>query len=245
MKAFVSGVLLILLAAVVTWSLLPEPRRLQVIDQLGVSAFLANKRALQALKSQDFSLAQQEWNAAVNASPSRPDLLFNMALGYQLLAKGEAAQKSYSILLGDENTPESLRFMSRFNLGVQAQENKDVPKALEEYQAALDIVPDSRETKINIELLIQNQQAQQGGKDGEQGKDQKEGDQGSQGEDEKGDQPKEYAKNPKPQPKPFQSEKLNPADVNKILGEIRQQEQRIRQEFNKRDVKEQARDKDW
>jgi hypothetical protein len=33
--------------------------------------------------------------------------------------------------------------------------------------------------------------------------------------------------------------------VNKILGELKQQEQKIRAEFNKREVKEKPKEKDW
>ncbi|MGZ5280485.1 MAG: tetratricopeptide repeat protein, partial [Pseudobdellovibrionaceae bacterium] len=62
--------------------------------------------------------------------------------------------------------------------------------------------------------------------------------------DEKQDQPKEYGKN-KPQPQKFKSGELTQGDVNKILGEIKQQEQKIRAEFNKKETKDEPRDKDW
>lgn len=59
------------------------------------------------------------------------------------------------------------------------------------------------------------------------------------------DQPKQPAPNQKYQPRPFNGKELSEADVKKILGEIKQQEQKIRSEFNRKDVKEQPRDKDW
>jgi Ca-activated chloride channel family protein len=59
------------------------------------------------------------------------------------------------------------------------------------------------------------------------------------------DQPKTPAKNEKYKPRPFDGKELSEADVKKILGEIKQQEQKIRSEFNRKDVKEQPRDKDW
>jgi len=38
---------------------------------------------------------------------------------------------------------------------------------------------------------------------------------------------------------------LSPSDVNKILGELKQQEQRIRGEYNRKEAKEPPRGKDW
>ncbi|RYZ86954.1 MAG: hypothetical protein EOP06_13550 [Proteobacteria bacterium] len=63
--------------------------------------------------------------------------------------------------------------------------------------------------------------------------------------DQKKDKPKEYGQNPKPQPKKFDSKELNEGDVKKILQELKQQEQKIRAEFNRKEAKEQPRDKDW
>ncbi|MBC7370947.1 MAG: tetratricopeptide repeat protein [Bdellovibrionaceae bacterium] len=56
---------------------------------------------------------------------------------------------------------------------------------------------------------------------------------------------KKYGGNPKPQPKKFDSKDLSEGDVKKILQELKQQEQKIRAEFNRKEVKEQPRDKDW
>lgn len=245
------GLFLLVLFAL---SLTPDPIRQSLSARLGLDAFLANEKASQAMKGQDFSAALQNWSSAVNNGPGRADLLFNLGLGYQLLNKGDEAGKIYSTLTKNPDTPNEIQFFSHFNGGVMASadaENPNIDGALKEYQAALDIVPDSKETKINIELLTKNGGGKggKGGKDGkdknDKDKDKKDGD-GENKDKQDPNQPKNYADNKKqPQPKPFKSEQLTPSDVNKILGEIRQQEQKIRTEFNKREVKEQPRDQDW
>lgn len=83
---------------------------------------------------------------------------------------------------------------------------------------------------------------------GDESKDQKDpkDQEGQDKEKEKKDKDnKKYGQNPKPQPKPFKAEDLSEGDVKKILGEIKQQEQKIRSEYNRKEVKEQPRDKDW
>ena len=114
------------------------------------------------------------------------------------------------------------------------------------------INPNSRETKVNIELLIQ--QGGQGGGEGEQKEDPKESDQKNENEDSKDSEqkqkdeskPKEYKKNQKYQMQPFDSKELSEQDVKKIFDELKQQEQRIRQEFNKdENPKENSNGKDW
>lgn len=81
----------------------------------------------------------------------------------------------------------------------------------------------------------------------DQGKDQK--DQQGQGDDQKEkkdrEQKKEFKQSPKYQPRPFKGEELSEGDVKKILGELKQQEGKIRAEYNRKEVKEQPRDKDW
>lgn len=242
--------------ALIVYVLLPKPWTNELESKLYWGAFLNNEKALTAFKGQDLSLATSQWAQGLSTSPGLMELHYNLALGWQLMNRSDESVKSYNILLKNPNTSSGLQFDSNFNMGVLHQTAKQVDPALQNYQAALDISPSSRETKINIELLIQEQQ---GGGQG-QNQDQSEGDKGGEGDqskkpdgeqdqDGKGDQqkdePKEYAKNPPPQKKQFKSEQLSQSDVNKILGEIKQQEQKIRAEYNKKEGKEQPRDKDW
>lgn len=101
----------------------------------------------------------------------------------------------------------------------------------------------------------QKQKADQQKKDGD-GKDQKDdpnkGDKDKEdkekdkdGEDKKEQQPKQVQGSPKYKPRPFNGKELTEGDVKKILGELKQQEEKIRAEFNRKEVKEQPRDKDW
>ena len=228
--------------SVFTWLILPASVKSSVVDSLKVVAALANSRAIDAFKAQDLATATAALSEGLAASPEDSRLHFNLGFAWQLMKRAEDAVKSYKQVLKSEDSTNNEKFMSHFNMGVMNQGAKEVDKALVDYQAALDLNPDSRETKINIELLIQNGGGG-GGKGEQENKDQqKEGE--GQGDKEKEQQPKEYAPN-KPQKPQFKSEELTPSDVNKILGELKQQEQRIRSEYNRREGKEPARGKDW
>ena len=103
----------------------------------------------------------------------------------------------------------------------------------------------------NQDQKNQDQQKKDGDKDKkDQKQDQGKGDQekdnkDQEGKDKKQDQPKQMQNSPKYKPRPFNSKELTEGDVKKILGELKQQEEKIRAEFNRKDVKEQPRDKDW
>lgn len=244
----------ILFGGILIYSLLPKPWTNEIESRLYWRAFLANESGLRSFKDKDLSLATNKWAEGLSFSPGLMPLHYNLGLGWQLMSRNEEAVKSYNIPLKDPNASSEIQFDSNFNMGVLFQAAKQTDPALEKYQAALDIEPNSRETKINIELLIQSQQG--GGKGEGENKDKKDDQGGGKGDqdqkkdqDGKGDQnkeeeKKEYAKN-KPQKKEFKSEQLSQSDVNKILGEIKQQEQKIRAEYNKKEGKEQPRDKDW
>ena len=132
-----------------------------------------------------------------------------------------------------------------FNLAIVLTKQKKIGEALAAYQACLDIQPDSKEVKTNIELLWQG-----GGGEGEdkddkkdpkgKGKDKKEG----PGDDK--DQPKEKGEpQQKKQPKSFESKELTDGDVKKILDEVKNQENAIRAQEYERNLKEAPRGKDW
>ena len=61
----------------------------------------------------------------------------------------------------------------------------------------------------------------------------------------KKDQKQGYEPNAKYKPRPFQGEELSEGDVKKILGELKNQEQRISANFEKKERKEKKNDKDW
>ncbi len=226
-------------------------------------SFLTNREGANLILKGSPAGAQEKFIEGLAESPFEARLHLNLGLTFEQLGQNEKAQASYKTGLGFAKDPEEV-FVANFNLGQMAQKAKQKEEALKYYQAALKVNPNSLETKVNIELLTQENQGNGKGdsqdkdknqdqnkdkndqskdqKDGKDKEDQKEEDQGK--EQEKKDQPKQYGKN-KPQPQKFKSEDLTQGDVNKILGEIKQQEQKIRAEFNKREVKEQPKDKDW
>ncbi|PIS09901.1 MAG: hypothetical protein COT73_12300 [Bdellovibrio sp. CG10_big_fil_rev_8_21_14_0_10_47_8] len=214
-----------------------------------------NREGLKLLQEKKPSEAQQKFLEALIKDPLEAGLHFNLALTYDLLGQVDKAQSSYKTSL-DLAQDDEIKFRADFNLGLIEQKQKKVDEALAYYQEALKYHPDSNETKINIELLTQENQGKKGqnGDDKDQKqKDQDQKDQNKEGQDQKDkkddkkdqeQKKKEYAPQ-KPQPRKFKSEELTQGDVNKILGEIKQQEQKIRAEFNKKEVKEKPRDKDW
>jgi tetratricopeptide (TPR) repeat protein len=146
------------------------------------------------------------------------------------------------------------RFHALFNAAVALTELKRVDEALSFYQAALELEPDSIETKTNIELLTAS--AQGGGGEGDQkDKDKKDG----EGKGDKKEEPKDgegdKEKQPPPssgqqkkkenKPKPFKSEDLSEQDMNRIMEEIKRQEEQIRAKSQREGAKDAPPDKDW
>jgi tetratricopeptide (TPR) repeat protein len=223
------------------------------------STVFENQEGISDLKAGNAQQAQEKFLSSLSTTPLEARLHYNLGLSFEALGQMEKAQASYQTALRLAQD-DATRFSANFNLGEMAQKAKKKDEALAYYQEALRYNPESHETKVNIELLTQNKGGGQGqgddkqdqkDKDGKgQGdqdqdqKDDKKDDQGKDGDKKKDQQPKQYAKN-KPQPRKFQSGQLTQGDVNKILGEIKQQEQKIRAEYNKKDVKEQPREKDW
>ncbi len=227
-----------------------------------------NRAGNKALKANTFQIAGDKYIEALGLNPFLPELHLNLGLSFEMLQQAEKAQQSYKeaerLALKTGNLP--LLFMARFNQAQLLGKAKKVDEAIALYQSALEIVPSSKEAKTNIELLTQSQQGkggsdqqnkdqdqknqnqqQQQNKDNKDGKDnQDKKDQNKEGDDkDKDKQDKKYQNSAKYKPRPFNGKDLSEGDVKKILGEIKQQESKIRAEFNRKDVKEQPRDKDW
>ncbi len=231
---------------------------------------ILNREGNKSLKAQNAQEASEKYLAALRYDPYQPELHLNLGLSFEFLQMPDKALQSYRYadeLAQKENQP-MVSFMARFNAGQLLGKAKKVDEALEFYQKALDILPSSIETKHNIELLTQSQQGggqgegenkddkkdqpQQGDQkkdDKGQGKDQDKKEDPKDGKDKdenkKESKPQEKQQSPKYKPRPFAGKELDEGDVKKILGEIKQQEQRIRADFNRKEQKEQPRDKDW
>ena len=220
-------------------------------------------RARTELKSERYEDALQTYLEMIERNPNRPSTHSNVGVLMGVLQKPDEALKSlkHALSLAEKYQDKSAEFILNFNLGAFYGAQKDVAGALKHYQAALDLVPTSIETKTNIELLIQqqnsggkgdsNSQQQQNQQQG-QGDNKENQDQNGQNQDQKNnesDKPKDDQQrqsSPRYKPRPFQGEQLSEGDVKKILGELRNQEQKIRANFDKKE-KGNARDneKDW
>lgn len=226
-----------------------------------------NSQAIKLLQDEKASDAQKIWQGEMEELPLQPELHLNLGVAAETLKNNSQAINYYTQALKLSQDPEE-RFYARYNLAQILAKEKQIDLALLFYQMALEIKPDHYESKVNIELLMQQQQQQQDKKDQGEGeskdpnqpqepnkdqsqdpKDGKDPSQEGKGEDKdkdkNGDQDKNYGKPPKNQPRPFEGKELDQNDVNKILSELKQQEQKIRANFNRKKVKEEPREKDW
>lgn len=205
----------------------------------------SNRNGNEAMTEKRFSDAQGFYIEALGVDPFISEIHSNLGLTFLELKKPEDAIKSFEAAekFARKNEP---MFVARFNQGVTRGASKQIEEALLAYQRALDINPQSIEVKTNIELLLSQQSDQgEGQGQGENSKDGK-GDQESENQENKKDQPKDYSKDPQKPYKPREFEgDLSEADVKKILGELKQQEQKIRGQFYRNEIKERPRDKDW
>lgn len=213
--------------------------------------YLKNRKGISQTKAQQLSAARESFVDALAIAPFQPELHLNLGVIDGGLGRVDAAEAGYQNAEHYAANNPALTFAARFNMGEIEGKAKKIDAALKWYQAALAIDPTSLETKTNIELLLGGQ-GQGEGKDNQENKDNKDqkGDQKQDKKDDKDkdgdkDKPKDHAQNsPKYKPREFKGE-LSEGDVKKILGEIRQQEKKIRSEFNRREAKERPRDKDW
>lgn len=228
------------------------------------SELLKDRSARAEIKAEHYEEALQNYLQMVEQNPNRYSTHSNIGVLLGMIQKPEDAEKSllHALKLAEESKDPKAIFTSRFNLGVFYGAQKKVALALENYQQALEVLPTSIETKTNIELLIQQQQNQQGegqsnsqdpNQQGQNGQDQqnKDDQQGDKKDENKEDQSKPKDDQTREQssrykPRPYQGDQLSEGDVKKILGELRSQEQKIRANFDKKE-KGQSRDneKDW
>lgn len=223
----------------------------------------ASKEAARFLKDNQAAKAYEASLRGVENESFSATHHLNMGLSLEALGNAENALKAYLNAKKYARADDEL-FVASFNAGQLLGKAKRVDEALVFYQEALKYKPDSIETKTNIELLIQQEQGGGKGKNDQQqqqqqnsSNNQKQNGNGNDKQDPKdqnqnkdqqgpqGEKQKQYAESPKYVPRQFNGKDLNEADVKKILGELKNQEQKIRAEYNKRDSKESPRGKDW
>lgn len=205
-----------------------------------MDSYLSNRAGIEKLGEKAYLPAYQEFLRALESDPLNPDTHLNLALALEANEEFERAEKAYQGALRVIPEGDSRRFEALFNLaGVQGKQSK-IAEALATYQAALELDPESKAVKTNIELLWQQGQGQGEG-ESDPNQEPKDGDKKNPNQ---GDQGKEPPKK-KQQPRPFNSQQLTPQDVKKILDEIKNQEQGVRAQEYDKGAKEAPRGKDW
>ena len=232
-------------------------------------SYYYNYKARKALENKSPELALEYTLRILELEPQAAQIHSNLAVIFDYLQKKDESEKSHQQALKIlESHLTNLRqidaFQIFYNLGVYYGAQKKIDQALQFYQRALDIDPTSIETKHNIELLIQSQQQQQQNgqsqnqdqkvnqseqkqdpKDQKDNKDKKDQDKKDDKDKKEQDQNKDRSQTPKYQPRPFKGDQLSEGDVKKILGELSEQDKKIRANFNKKERKEGRNDKDW
>ncbi len=211
-----------------------------------IDTILKNNKALKELSNERKAEAYDILSNTLVEHPQEPVLNYNLGQIFESNEEKDKAFQLYQSASKNSEEPE-LKFNALFNAARMAGELKQRDQALQLYQQALEINPDSVETKTNIELLMANSG---GGGEGEN-KEQKKDDQGQdkdkqkQPQEPKPDQDKKDEPKSKPKPQPFQSKELNQQDVKKILDELKRQEEGVRAKFNDKRRQESPVEKDW
>lgn len=204
------------------------------LNNEGVSA-LTQEKATEAYNNFAQSLAEIPFSAEAH---------FNLGSSYFANKEYDKAIQEFdqAARLAEESGNKEVEFIARFNAGVSASEAKKIDEALDFYQKALDVQPDSLETKTNIELLTRSQSGDGGGGENQQ---QQENQNGEGQQQQK--QPKQVNPNQRErqQPKPFNSKEMSPQDVNRIVEELKRQEEQIRAKFQNEKMKSAPNEKDW
>lgn len=204
-----------------------------------------NREGVRAFSEERGTDAHNYFAQSLAELPFSPEAHFNLGTTYFANKEFEKAQKEFeqAANLAKASKNEEAEFVSHFNAAVSASETKQIDAALDSYQRALAVKPDSVEVKTNIELLVRSQS----GGDGEDNKDQKkdEGGQGDKDQKPKPNQGQQQKQQQKPQPKPFDSKDMSQQDVNRIVEELKRQEEQIRAKFQNEKMKSAPNDKDW
>lgn len=211
-----------------------------------VKSYWRNRDGLRKFADKNYYGAYQSFLKALEEDPLDPALQMNLGRTFEENEEWDKAEAAYkgALKIIPEKSPE--QFEALYNLaGVYAKESK-IDEALNTYQAALEMNPESKEIKTNIELLWQGGGKGKGqgqNKDKQQDKDQKQGEGDNK---DKQKQAKDYQdQKQEKKPKPFQSQELTPQDVKNILDEIKNQEQSARAQEYERNAKDMPRAKDW
>jgi Ca-activated chloride channel homolog len=219
----------------------------QAEARLTPSVIQKNNDAVKLLESEKNFEAYKTLTDGLAEAPFQEELHLNLGFAFERNSDPEKALLEYQSVARNSKNP-ALKFQALFNAARVKGEQKKVDEALDLYQQALELDPESKEVKTNIEILLATGG---GGGKGDQDQDEKEkkGDQdGKEGKDNKDGQDQKKpnkGQGPKPTPRPFNSEELSKQDVKNILDELKRQESQIRAKEYEKKSKETTRAKDW
>ena len=199
-----------------------------------------NNRAVDQIDQKKFLQAHEGFNQLLSERMFHPVFQFNLGFSFLSLGEIKKAIKMYKEILRLHPLPPEIEFSSLYNLGVLysgllEEDMENLDKALHFYQGALKFKPDSKEVKTNIELLFR----------GSGGKGNKRNDQKSQRDKEGRRGPVTNKPEKEENQKKYKIEKMSKKDVERILNELKEQEQNIRAKYKRKKFREADREKNW
>lgn len=214
-------------------------------------AVYRNNEALQMLAKENHFQAYRTLLKALEADPLNPVIQYNLGVAFLANEEFDRALKQFELSDKLSKDP-GVQYLSRFAAGIAATQLKQIDRALLNYQAALELQPDSEEVKKNIELLWQaSGQGGEGGESDQKGDQEQNEGQGGEGQQDseqdkgQGEQEQQSQQQKQKKPQPFKSKELTKDQVRKILEELKAQEQKIRAQEYGEGGKDAPREKDW
>lgn len=198
-----------------------------------------NNQGAELLKQKKTYDAYHAMTDTLRDLPFNPAVHLNLALAFMESKDFEKAYKESLTAAQLAKDIPDIKMKAFFNAAVAATELKKIEEALSLYQQCLELEPNSLETKTNIELLTKSQQG--GGQGDDQDKDQSGDDQKDQNKEGKGQKPPPSQN----QRREYKGKEVNAQNMQKILDELKAQEEKIRGKFEQQGAKEAPRDKDW
>lgn len=145
----------------------------------------ANNEGVEMLMEDRNFEAYEKFVESLAAAPFQAAVHFNLGLAFLKNKEREQALREFKTL-GEKARDPRLRFQALFNAALIESMEKKFDQALELYQKALALRPESDKVKTNIELLIKRQMQMQKQKKKQQKKKQKGG--GGSGEPDKSEE---------------------------------------------------------
>ncbi len=212
-----------------------------------------NNKAVDLLNKKKNHQAHKRLMDALVNQPLSPFLHYNLGHAFYQNKNFEQAIKQFESA-SRMTSDKEIQFKSLFNAAESANQKGDIDRALEYYQLALKLKPEALEVKTNIELLMsrskKNKQSKQDKKNQQQRQDEQpqESEKDKRSQQEQGS-PREQRKKTENKNQ-FKSKELTSKDVEKILEELKRQEEKVRGQFMQREQKQRKAgkefiEKDW